>query len=547
MSALFARSPRRRAPLITAALLGIALAATACTSSPAEPAEDGASIVVVSPSADFSWAFDNALGVMEPLMNVHATLVRKPYVEAASGALQQDLYEFEPYLAESYDVSPDGLTYTFQLRDGVKSDAGNELSADDVIWSFERKFNTPTSVVPGAFSTSLTDPASQIKKIDDSTVTFSVPTASAGTTLLAVLADIGGQIYDSTLLKEHATSDDPYAVKWSANNPNYGFGAYTVDSYEQGSQAVLAARDDFFLGAPAVKRIVFKAISDAGQRSNAIADGSAAIAEGILPADQATLASNDAVAVPEVDNPNTTLMLPLVANKAPFDDVTVRQAFAYAIPYQQIIDDVYKGRAVRENQGLLDPTLPNFDDAGYPDYDTDPAKAKELLAEAGYPDGVSFTLTVDTANPDAVQAAQIIKSAAADSGFEIEIEQLPDGTFTERKASHALQAYLTIDYAVTMLPSYILRAFTQADSSNNLADWTSSAFEDELAAGLAAGDQLSEAAVAHWNAAEKIMLDETPIVKLANMQPSVALRSDLDGYAWRSDNWIDYSNLAPAE
>lgn len=541
------KAPRIRAGVKITLALAVAsgLVLTGCSGTSTSTQMSSTSAIIVSPSADFSWAFDNALGVMEPLMNLHATLVRKPYVASAQGALQQDLYKFEPYLAESYTVSGDGLTYTFKLRTDVTSADGNKLSTDDVVWSFDRKFKTATSVVPGAFSGALTDPGKQITKVDPSTFTISVPTVASGTTLLAVLSDIGGQIYDSTLLKQHVSVDDPYAVKWSANNPNYGFGAYKVESYQQGVQAVLVGRDDYFLGAPKVKKVIFKAIADPGARSNSVADGSANIAEGLLPADQATLSKNPAVSVPTVDNPNSTLMLPLVTNKAPFDNEKVRQAFAYAVPYQQIIDDVYKGRASRTSAGLLDPSAPHFDNAGYPDYTYNSQKAKALLAEAGKPGGVNFKLSVNTANNDAVQAAQIIKTVAAESGFAVDIEQLPDATFTERKASHAFQAYLTIDYAVTMLPSYILRAFTQKDSSNNLADWTDPGFETELAAGFAAGDQLGQNASSKWNAAEKTMLEATPILKLANMQPAVATSAKLTGYAWRSDNWIDYSRLEP--
>lgn len=502
------------------------------------------SLVIVTPSADVTWAFDNALGVMEPLMNVHATLLRKPYTESKTGnALQQDLYTYEPYLVADYSASEDGLVYTFNLRTDVVSVAGNKLTADDVIWSFERKFNTPTSVTPGAFAGALTDPAKQIAKVDEDTFSVTVKDRAAGTLLLALISDIGAQIYDSTLLKQHVTAEDPYAVKWSAANPNYGFGPYTVESFQQGVEVVLAAREDFFLGAPSIKRVVFKAVSDPGSRANAVRDGYADIAEGLRPSDIGDLKSNAAVKVPVVDNPNTMLMLPLVVNKPPFDNVKVREAFAYAVPYQQIIDNVYRGAAVRTSPGLLDSQTPNFSNEGYPDYIYDPAKAKALLAEAGLAEGVGLTLSINSANADAQQAGLMIQSAAADAGFNVELQQLPDGAFTQQKAAHDFQAYLTIDYAVTMLPSYALRAFTQAGNSNNLADWTDASFEELLAKGFAAGDPLGAEAGKYWNEAEKLMLDQSPIIKIVNMQPTVALAANVDGYAWRSDNWIDYRSI----
>jgi peptide/nickel transport system substrate-binding protein len=105
------------------------------------------------------------------------------------------------------------------------------------------------------------------------------------------------------------------------------------------------------------------------------------------------------VTIPEVENPNTYIMMPLVTNKAPFDNVDVRRAMAYATPYQQIVDNVYRGNAVRNGPGFLLRNAPNYSDAGFPDYTFDPAKAKQILADAGFPDGVSFSLAVRPSRP----------------------------------------------------------------------------------------------------------------------------------------------------
>jgi peptide/nickel transport system substrate-binding protein len=487
---------------------------------------------------------DAGFGGMEPNFNTMAQLLRKPYVPSgSSAALQQDLYTFDPYLAESYEVSDDGLTYTFSLREAVSA-AGNVLSADDVLWSFERKFASPASISPGLLAPSLTDPATQIVKVDDRTVAFTLPNAGLGTTFLALLSDFTTQIYDSTLLKEHATADDPYAVAWSADNPNYGFGPYEVTSHEQGSRTVLTAREDFVLGEPEVQTVLINVVNDPATRANAVRNGDADLAEAISPADLETLSSEPDVFVPTVDSPNTHLMMPLVTNKAPFDNVLVRQAMAYAVPYQQIIDSVYRGRALRQGSGFLPPNAPGYDGTDLPEYDSDPAKARALLAQAGLPDGVEFTLAVSAADPDTVEAAVQIQTYAAEAGFTIEVDQMPAAEFGTQRVDHSSQAFLLRDYAITMTPPYELLVYTAPGNSNNFANWEDASFYEALERGNQLPDALSDEAGRAWNAAERIYLEQSPIVFITQVQPTVAMSEDLSGYAWRSDNFLDFSTFS---
>ncbi|MFC8045257.1 ABC transporter substrate-binding protein [Nocardia sp. NPDC057353] len=536
----------RRAPAALAALAALTL--TAC-SAPANTPESagtpGNTLTVVAPDNGLVWAIDNGFGGYEQANNLHAGLLRKPYVDSAQGrgVQQQDTYSYQPYLASGYTVSPDGLTYTFTLKE-ARSAAGNVLSADDVLWSFERKFASPRSVAPGVMDPSITDPARQIRKIDDRTVSFTLPNAGLGATFLALMADLAGHIFDSTLLKAHVTPDDPYAVSWSAENPNHGFGPYEMTSYRPGTSVVLTAREDFVNGPPPTRTINIRFVADAGTRANAVRFGDADLAEGLTPADLGSLASDPGVTVPEVGNPNTFVMMPLVTNKAPFDDVTVRQAMAYAVPYQQIIDNVYRGLAKRENAGFLLSDAPGYTDAGFPEYTSDPAKARELLTQAGFPGGVSFTLAVSAAEPDVLDAAKQIQTAAKAGGFDITIDEMPAAEFATQRSNHTSQAFILRDYAITLTPPYELLVYTAAESTNNFADWEYQPFYDALAAGNALPDALSAEAGLAWNATERIYLEQSPIVFIAQVQPNVAVGSDVRGYAWRSDNWVDYSNMS---
>lgn len=541
--------PRRRTRLITvaAAVMAVMTAAvlTACGSADSAATTAKDTLIVVTPDTSIVWTKDfRGFGGDEPLANTGATLLRKPYVKSTtSDSYEQDVNKFVPYLASGYTVSPNGLTYTFTLRDAISA-AGNHLTTDDVLWSYQRKWATPTSPTPGVSAPVITDPAKQFKKINAHTFSITIARKGYGLTLLALLSDVTSQIYDSTLLKQHVSAADPYAVKWSENNPNFGFGPYTVKSYQPGVETVLTANEKFVLGPPKIKNIILKIIPDAGTRANLVRNGDADVAEGVLPADLVTLEKTSGTKIATVDDPNARVTIPLVTNKAPFNNVLIRQAFAWAVPYQQIIDNVYDGLALRKGPGLLRQDAPGYDGSGLTDFTFDPVKAKELLAKAGASHGVSFTMMVSDAEPDMQEAAIQIQTFAKQAGFNITINKIPAAEMATGRDAHTFQSFITRDSAFVLTPSYELAVYTSPTGGNNIADWVNPQFQAALAAGNAANDPFSASAGKLWNAAERILVNQAPIVFAAQIQPGVAMRGDVQGYAWRSDQTIDFSNMS---
>ncbi|GAA2238521.1 ABC transporter substrate-binding protein [Herbiconiux moechotypicola] len=542
--------PRALAAL---ALVGLLAACTpAANSTPTDSSSSDASdtLVVAIPALGSKWGMPDTAddGLLPILTNVRATLIRKPYVETGADTVPgQDLYSFGPYLAKSYDVSEDGLTYTFHLRDDITSAAGNPLTVDDVIWSYERKFGAEGGQTPEVNAPAITS-ASQFSKVDDSTVAVTIASASDGLLLLAVMADYTGYIYDSVLLKEHATADDPYALAWSDSNPNFGFGPYSVGDYVAGQSVDLVKNPGFpsDLGT-GPNEVRMRVIPDAGTRFNALSSGDVDMALNLEPQDLAELADSSTITVPTAAKSNAWLIMSMLTNKAPFDDTLVRQAMSYAIPYDQIIDNVYFGRATRGTGGLLDPDAPGYTDENLTVYDYDPAKAKELLAQAGHPDGISFTLTVDSTVPELESAAVQMKTAAAESGLDISIEKVSQSVFFEGRGDHTPQAFLTRDYAISLVPSYELRLYTHPDSRNNLADWTSTEFENLVTAAEAEPDPLSDAAGVKWSAAENYLVNESPLNFVAAIQPALAYSSTVDGFVWRTDQFVDYTQITKSK
>lgn len=483
----------------------------------------------------------------EFLQATQGTLVRKPYIQtAAAGVFAEDAFTFEPYLASSYEVSEDGTVYTFELSDAV-SNAGNELTADDVLWSFEMKFGAETSTARGAMNPVITDPATQIAKIDDKTVSFTLHSPGHGDTLLSILSDALAFIYDSTVFQDNATDEDPWAIVWAQENPNHGFGPYLVADYEVGSYARFEASENWILGVPDIKTVNVQIVPDAGTRTTTLRGGDADIAERLAPADAADLEGIDGILVPSVPNPNQDITMSLVTNKAPFDDRLVRRAMSHAIPYDLIIENVYQGRALYDGPGLVFPNTPGFDGTGLEHYEYDPERARELLAEAGYPDGLQYTLTVSSADAESTATAVQIQSAAREAGFEIEINSVSGNDFNVGRYDKRWQALVSTGAPWTLTPIYVLNLPTAADSQNNMADWEYEPFYAAFDAITEIADQQSAEAGAAFNAAERIILEEVPFIQIAVVQPGVALSTRIDGYAWKTNGTIDYAHLTIAE
>lgn len=551
--------PRARA---VALVLALALIFAACGSD--DDTSDGgggttgagsSSLVVASAGLPSTFVIDGAApGGYENLefgVNTQLGLVRHPYEDdASSGGLVQDLYDFEPALAASYDVSEDGLTYTFHLKEGVKSAAGNPFTADDVLWSWERKFKAATSITPYVQDPVVTDPATQLTKVDDLTVAFVVDKPGYGFTLLSLLANVTGYVYDSALLKEHATADDPYAVNWSQNNPNIGYGPYERASFTPGTEMVLEANPDYPLDAPYYKKITFRVAGDPGTRANTVRAGDADIAVQLRAADQVDLEKADGVKVYTFPSTNMFTILTMDTTREPFDDVKVRQALEKAVPYEEIVENVYHGRAVL-SKGILDPGAPNYDDSGLTSPAYDPEGAKALLAEAGYPDGVSFSLTVSNSVPDVEQAAIQVQSFAADAGFKISIDKQPAAAVSEGITSRKFTAFMWRDMAISSSPQYELSLFYKkgvdgvGPAPSNSSGWVSDEYLALVNEGAALPDATSPEASAFWNRAERITDESTPQIWVGRIQPQNAFSADIKGYANRLDNDIDFSMLHP--
>jgi len=543
----------RRSFLAGSLGVGAAMALAACAdrSDPGTGPGGGKTNLVVAVSAlapSLNGVLDGnglTLQAFEMNANLQAGLVRNPYLANAKtpGSVVQNFNTYTGYVAESYEVSADGLKYTFHLRKNLKGPLGNPITADDVIYSFKRKWSVPTYATASWGDFKGPD---AITKVDDHTVTFEIPSAGFGLTFLGLLANLQGHIYDSALLKKHATKDDPWTLKWSANNGGWGLGPYYMSSQTPDQEMILAANPNYAYGAPPIKKVTLRVVTDAGTRASLVVSGAADMAEDILPTDQAKLKSNKSVVVPEVANPIAYPDLTLVTNKAPFNDVKVRQAFAYAVPYTQIMKQIYAGRAV-PMKGNINPGMKNYSTASLPTPTYDAKKAKSLLAAAGHPDGLAFTLSVSTATADLVNACSLIKSYAADAGFDITIEQMPAAEFGTARTNATKQAIIYLNRSQVQTPTYAcITFFKPHDDPSSPSRWEDALnkkFWTYVDKADALKDTLSPEGGRLWAEAQKVQIDAAAEIFVCGIQPTQIYRKNVSGFAYRSENAIDFGNV----
>ena len=329
-------------------------------------------------------------------------------------------------LADSWEISPDGLTWTFHLHPGVKWQDGQPFSANDVAFTINESFlykaarnnNAAWAPIVGSadVTSGKTKTASGVKVIDDNTIQITISDPNAD--YFSDLADPG-----AVILPEHILKDtDPTKVEtlpFSTTSP-VGTGPYKFIKYQTDQYSQFVANPDYFKGPPKIKNIFVKRLSD-DQAVAQMASGDVDMVVRVNPADQGAL-SKDA----NVDVLSTTG----VGTYGPYfnmltvTDVKTRQAIMYAVNAQGIIDSVYGGGG-HINKGVL-PGMPPADDQVLFNYD--PAKAKALLDASTWDKSKPLRIIFDNSFAGVTEWTPIMQQNLEAIGFKVQLMSLDTAT-----------------------------------------------------------------------------------------------------------------------
>lgn len=445
--------------------------------------------------------------------------------------------EVEPALAESWEISGDGLTYTFKLREGVAFHDGTPLTADAVKFNFDRmlKEDHPfhdTGPFPLAFFFSS---ITEIEAPDELTVvmTLSEPFAP----LLANLATPTGYIVSPAAVEESGKDFGRAPV---------GTGPFKFAEWRSNELVAVEKNADYWGGAPTLEAVVFRPITDANTRTAEMLAGGLDVMVEVPPVSLSEF-ENDNYKILQTAGPHLWFLI-LNMKEGPFTDKLVRQAANYAINKEALVTDILEGTA----EVAAGPTPPAFgwayNEALEP-YPYDPEKARELLAEAGMESpGVTFFVTDGGSGMlDPVAMGTAIQADLAAVGFDVKIETYEWNTFLgevnpglEGKADMAEMAWMTND--PDTLPFLTLRTEAWPDKGGFNSGYYSNPEVDELLNKARVSTSQEERAEL-YKRMQEIVVEDAPWVFVANWKQNAVTTANVKGLELQPSFLLELDNV----
>lgn len=415
----------RRRTLIASA--SAALAAPALRRATAQPAPTRAETLLLVQEYGPNSLDMQGLGSSQPVngvaLNCYDRLVRYKRVPlpGEGNGNTFDITSLEPELAESWQEASDGMSCTFRLRE-ARFHSGRPVAAKDVKWSLDR------AVSIGGFATTQMNAGSlekpeQFVAVDDRT--FRIDYVRRDKLTLPNLGVTIPFVFDSELAIRNG-GGDPWAKEWLKNNVA-GSGAFRVEAFRPGTETIYVRNDDWKSGPlPSLRRVIARDIPSPSTRRALIERGDADISYGLPPKDFKDLAEARRVKVVGVPVPNAIWYVALNAATGPFTDVRLRQAVAWALPYEAIMQASLFGRGVPMWGASGGPTT------AWPQpfpYSTNVAKARELVQQAA-PGGITTSLLFDAGSGTIAEPmAVLVKEALAPLGINVELSKIPGANF----------------------------------------------------------------------------------------------------------------------
>ncbi|MEM2924131.1 MAG: ABC transporter substrate-binding protein [Methanocellales archaeon] len=323
-----------------------------------------------------------------------------------------DISKVTPMVAESWNVSEDGLKYTFKIRKGIKFTNGNPLNASAVKFSIDRAIimNRPPAM-------KLIELVDSTRVIDD--YTFEIKLKRAYPAFLKLLAFSVASIVDPEVVNAHGGVKANEINEFMASNA-IGSGPYKLVSWERGQQIVLEANEDYWRGKPKIKRYIYKIVPEPATQMMILEKGDADLA--YIPLANLKELENKSGIV--VESGGLSLQIDFIVfnnNLKPFDSKLVRQAICYAFDYKAAIKNVYYNQA-EIARGPIPMGMFGHDDS-LEWYTRDLARAKALLKQAGYENFTAEIIYLE-GNDEMRKTAILLQDNLREIGIELKIQPL---------------------------------------------------------------------------------------------------------------------------
>ena len=331
-------------------------------------------------------------------------MVQNIYAKLVSVVVKDKQFITVPGLAESWEVAPDGKTWTFHLRKGLVFADGDPLKADAVVYSFQRVLKLQKSPC-WLFSDVLGLTEESIAAPDDYTVKIVTNGAPSNVVLTMVGNTLSG-VLNPRVVKEHEVDGD-MGQAWLMDH-SAGAGPYNLEEWDRKIKVVLKANENYWRGAPKIKTVILQDIPEPTDQLLLLKKGDIDVAWDLTAEQANSLKGGPDVSI--VTTPGQSdEYVGMNAGWGPFKDVRVRQAVKYAIDYNAIIDKVMTGFAINNQQFL---PVGYFGYVENNPYYQDIEKAKTLMAEAGYADGFDVEIVTNTTERRKTEAVVVQENLA---------------------------------------------------------------------------------------------------------------------------------------
>jgi dipeptide transport system substrate-binding protein len=443
-----------------------------------------------------------------------------------------------PALAEKWEVSADGKTITFNLRKGVKFGATKyftptrDFNADDVLFSFNRQWkedNAYHKVSGGAYDyfndMGMPDLLESIEKTDEYTVVFKLKEPNA-----PIIANLAMD-FATIMSAEYADAMMAAGTPEKLDQEPVGTGPFSFVAYQKDAVIRFKARADYWGGAPKIDDLVFAITPDASARYAKIKANECQVMIAPNPADLEIIKADPNVTLLEQAGLNIGY-LALNAQKAPFDNVKVRQAINYAIDRDSILKEVYQG-AGQKAKNLIPPTIWSYNDA-ITDYPFDQEKAKALLAEAGVTSLESdlwYMPVQRPYNPNGKRMAEMMQADLAKVGIKVELKSFEWGEYRKRLQAGEHQMGLlgwTGDNGDPDNFFFLLGCAGGTPAGQNISKWCNKEFDDLLMSARTLTDVKERSAL--YAKMQEISKAEAPQVTIAHSTVFEPVRKEVEGY-----------------
>lgn len=411
-----------------------------------------------------------------------------------------------PALAQSWTVSPDGLTYTFKLRDGVVFHSGQKMTAADVVASFARVREPKTGSPYASRFTAI----SKIEAVGDDGVRITLSTPSAPflaqlATLAIVPADAGATL---------------------ARVP-VGTGPFKFKEWVPDTDIELARNDAYWnKGQPSLAGVKFNIVPESSTRQLGLTGGTYQMLPNIDAATATALEGQPGVKLLSTQDLAYSLV-GFNTSRPPFDKPEVREAFNTALDRGQIAQAAYFGKAVPG--GPLSPSLKQWalPNSAFPCYTPDPAKSKALLQTAGLTLPVHVTLNVLGSLQQVVDVAQVVQAQANKAGFDVQLNVQEQGKFIQDWRGSNFEGFVSLNSGATEPDGSLGRSF-ETGGATNVYKYSDKDLDALLAKGRATANDADRKPI--YDAAQKILACSGPAAFLDYGTLFTAVRANVTGY-----------------